>query len=279
MSGSPVVVRQLDVPVRGPDAAWPGVRLAHISDCHFRRWNRVFAAAQQLLLPLEYDLLAFTGDIGTFIPFWKGAARLARRFFEPLAIHRPIVGVLGNHDSPQLAAHADLPIRFLRDERITWIHDGVTFELAGIEQSRSATDGRLDLALRGGRTAAFTVLLAHYPSTIFRLPAGRVDLVLAGHTHGGQIRVPRLGCIWPHDRIPRAFAAGLNRVGDTYLHVNPGLGASLPFPVRVNCPAEITIIRIKPIGPDRSEPQRDPGRAQASVRTDLVATRDAGQQP
>ena len=100
------------------------------------------------------------------------------------------------------------------------------------------------LAQRAGDVPA--ILLAHYPSTIFRLGSHHVSLVLSGHTHGGQIRAPRLGCLWPNDRIPRSFARGLHRVEDRYLHVSAGIGASLPLRVRINCPPELSLLTLKP---------------------------------
>jgi hypothetical protein len=246
MNSPHVSVQYLTIPIARAAADWPGIRLAHVSDCHFRRWNRMFQSAQNLLLSLDYDLLVFTGDIGTMIRFWQRAANLALRFFGPLAEHRPICAVLGNHDNPALADASILPMRFLRDEAILWQHDGVVFELAGVEQTHHSQLGHLDRALAGPKPDTFSVLLAHYPSTVFRLPPGRVDLLLCGHTHGGQIRLPRLGCLWPNDRVPRHLARGLNRIGGTYLHVNPGLGASPPLPIRLNCPAEISVLDLVP---------------------------------
>jgi predicted MPP superfamily phosphohydrolase len=87
-----------------------------------------------------------------------------------------------------------------------------------------------------------TILLAHYPSTVFRLPIGCVQLVLTGHTHGGQIRLPGLGCIWANDRVPLRISRGLHHVASTTIHVSPGIGVSLPLRIRWNCPPEVTVL-------------------------------------
>lgn len=251
MRRSPLVVNEVAVPLTGLDPVWPGLRIAHISDFHFRRWNRTVEAARDALLVTDYDFLVFTGDIGNMIRFWRRSARLAKRFFEPLVDRAPMYAVLGNHDNPAMPQEGDLPLRFLRNESIELTHDGVVFELAGVEQTEYRREGDLDAALRRPPSKTFTILLAHYPSTVFRLPPDRVDLLLCGHTHGGQIRLPRFGCLWPNDRIPRQLARGLHRVGNTFLHVTPGLGVSPPIPLRLHCPPEVSILTVSALDTSR----------------------------
>jgi hypothetical protein len=237
-----VVVRRIEAPVAHWPAELDGLHVAHISDLHLRRWNHVLQSAQDLLLQLEYDLLVVTGDFGNFRRHWPVAVGLARRLFEPLAERGDVYAVLGNHDDPRIAAAADLPLVFLRNERRRVAARGGEFWLHGLEQSKPHAECMIGL---DSADAVPTILLAHYPSTVYRLPrdAG-VSLILSGHTHGGQIRLPALGCVWPNDRIPRAMARGLHRVGDTMLHVSGGIGVSLPLRIRVNCPPEIGLLTV-----------------------------------
>jgi len=238
-----VEVAELSVVVPGRDAGKRSLRLAHISDLHFRRWDEVSREAQRLLLDLDYDVLVATGDFGNFRRHWKHAAELTKRFFGPLAERGEVFAVLGNHDDPRIAGSAGMPLTFLRNEsrRIEVGNAGI--RLAGVDQFTRGAE-RLDLALAEASADEPTILLAHYPSTVYRLPPGKVSLVLSGHTHGGQIRLPRLGCLWPNDRIPRRMARGLHAVGGTWLHVSPGVGTSLPLRVRINCPPEITLLTL-----------------------------------
>ena len=129
--------------------------------------------------------------------------------------------------------------------------------LAGVDQFIRGAES-LDDALADDELDHPVVLLAHYPSTAFRLGQRRVDLVLSGHTHGGQIRLPRVGCIWPNDRIPRHMAQGMHTVGATKLHVSPGIGTSLPLRVRINCPAQIAVLTLLPtlVTPENPPPSR-----------------------
>ena len=249
MSNELVVVRELNVPITGLPSGLDGLRIAHVSDLHFRRWDRVTQAAQSLLLTLDYDLLAVTGDLGNFCRNWRMAADLARRFFEPLAERGTIFAVLGNHDHPRLA-DAGLPIRFLRNESVSLEFLGVRIRLSGVDQSTRCEEN-LDAVLGNRFSHEPTILLAHYPSTVFRLPIRSVQLVLSGHTHGGQIRLPGLGCLWANDRIPRRMSRGLHHVAGTTIHISPGIGVSLPLRIRWNCPPEVAILSLVAREPTR----------------------------
>ena len=133
-SNSPVVVRTIDVALRGFSPTLSTIRIAHVSDLHFDRWNRITARAQEILLALDYDMLAVTGDFGTKLRLWRQTADIAKRFFEPIAQRRPIFAVLGNHDDARLAT-AGIPVRFLGNESELIDHNGVRVDIAGVDQS------------------------------------------------------------------------------------------------------------------------------------------------
>jgi hypothetical protein len=230
--------------VRRAPAGVAGLRIAQVSDFHFRRWNRVFQAAQELLLSLEYDLLVATGDLAADPAHWAHAAKLIRRFFDPIAERVPAYAVLGNHDSAALATAPGMPLTFLINESVSIERAGLLVELAGVDQS---LDGHENLSAALGATDPhdLRILLAHYPSTVFRLPAGRIDVQLSGHTHGGQIRFPWLGCVWANDRISPRMARGVHDVAGTILHTSAGIGVSMFLPIRVNCPPEVVLLSIR----------------------------------
>ncbi|RME40223.1 MAG: hypothetical protein D6788_03810 [Planctomycetota bacterium] len=244
--GGTVILNPVEVELPGLHPVWNDLRIGHVSDFHFHRWNASLEQTQRLLLDVPFDFIAVTGDFGTLRSRWRTAARWTRRFFAPIAEKTPVYAVLGNHDLPQQISFEDPPIRFLRNESVLIERNGRRMRLAGVEQACGAEED-LDAALPPSPDpeADFTVLLAHYPSTVFRLPPGRVTLQLSGHTHGGQIRLPGLGCVWPNDAIPRQWARGLRRVGGTWLHVTPGIGMSPPLPVRLWCPPEVSRLTIR----------------------------------
>ncbi len=221
-----------------------GLRIAHVSDFHFARWKPRLDACGRLLKSLDYDLLAVTGDFSARPHQWSQAAYFCRRFFDGIKPRYGAFAVLGNHDDRRLAEQRNLPFRMLRNEHVRLNVGGTCVVVAGVEQSIGER-GDLDSALAGAPASAATILLAHYPSTVFNVPQGRVGLVLSGHTHGGQIRLPWLGCIWTNDRLPVSMARGLHEVGDVSLHVNPGIGASALLPIRFRCPPEISVMTLE----------------------------------
>ena len=137
-----------------------------------------------------------------------------------------------------------LPIRFLRNEVVVVPFGGGEFRLAGVEQNHFGGEDLIK-TLPGSRQDGLEVLLAHYPSTVYRIPHGRVQLVLSGHTHGGQIRWPFFGCLWTNDALPNRLAHGLHWVNGTWLHVTSGVGVTPPVKVRINCPAELSVLTLK----------------------------------
>src|SRR5262249_19998532 len=87
------------------------------------------------------------------------------------------------------------------------------------------------------------LVLAHNPCTIEHLAGRRCDLMLSGHTHGGQIDLPRLGRV-ALGRNGKRFAAGMYRVADRYLYVNKGVGFG--FPLRYNVRPEVALLTLQP---------------------------------
>jgi predicted MPP superfamily phosphohydrolase len=97
-----------------------------------------------------------------------------------------------------------------------------------------------------GTDEAMAIALVHAPDVVSEWALNGFDLVLAGHTHGGQVRVPGVGAVVTNCSLPVGLAAGLNRVGNTWLHVSPGLGNGRYAPIRFNCRPEATFLRLSP---------------------------------
>ena len=239
----PVVVRSHEVPVPNLPLELDRITVAHISDLHLRRWRPVFDHARRLLGTLAYDLLALTGDVCVRPGTWPRTFPLLERLLEPVPPHVPVFVVTGNHDSPPPAELRAPRPRFLIDESATVEIRAGRLRLVGVTQPH----------LDAGDPGSFlpppppdevTLLLAHYPSTVYRVPPGRVALQLSGHTHAGQFRLPWLGCVFNHDRLPLAASHGLHRLNGTWVHVTAGLGVGAPIPIRINCPPEIALLTL-----------------------------------
>ena len=86
--------------------------------------------------------------------------------------------------------------------------------------------------------------LTHAPEVVSEWALNGFDLVVTGHTHAGQIRVPGVGALVTNSSLPTALAGGLHRIGGAWLHVSPGLGTGKFAPIRFNCRPEVTLLHI-----------------------------------
>jgi len=180
----------------------------------------------------DADLVAITGDLLAHrrgeVALERAVARLARR--------SPVFAVLGNHDVGEsrdpFSRPADTNVAtdagavLLADSAVTIELRGVRVQVAGAGPVR----GRDTLESLVDRETAFRILLCHYPQTVDRLPAGAFQLVLAGHTHGGQICLPYPGGKLRLEHLGSSYWEGVYRRPAATLHVSRGLGTSLvPF--------------------------------------------------
>ncbi len=233
--------------------AFSGFVVAHISDLH----NRRFGAGQKTLLDklraIAPDLVAVTGDIvdrrrfdlAPALEFAEGAAALAPVFYVP-----------GNHEAHSGKFEmirrrlAGCGARVLFDEAAEIHKDGARIRLLGLSDpafhpgvhaASGARERRAPLLMEGG----FTVLLAHRPELFKAYCALGIDLVFAGHAHGGQFRLPGVGGLFaPHQGFFPKYTAGRYDEGGAAMFVSRGLGNSA-MPIRIFNPPEIVVVELK----------------------------------
>ncbi len=221
-----------------------GLRIAQLSDLHLRRWNGVLDETRRRLLELEPELVVITGDIGDTHVEPQRSADLAARLLEGVHPSLGCFGVLGNHDDPQLAEQLAGHVRMISNEHVKLTKAGDSVMIAGVDD-RTPTSSDVPSALLGIKPGSFTILLAHRPPVVYRLPPSCVDLMLAGDTHAGQIRLPVIGPLCPtFEGIPRKYCRGLHEVNGTSLYVSAGVGCSWAVPFRIGCPPEIALITL-----------------------------------
>ncbi len=239
-------VRVITVQVRPSrlPAEFEGLRIAQLSDLHLRRWNGVLDETRRRLRELDPELVAITGDIGDAHAEAQRSADLAARLLEGVHPSLGCFGVSGNHDDPQLAEQLCGQVRMMSNDHAKLTRAGADMVIAGVD-GRTPTSGDIPSALLGIKPGSFTILLAHHPPLVYRLPPKCVDLMLAGHTHAGQICLPVIGPLWPtFEGIPRRYCHGLHEVNGTCLHVSAGVGCSWALPFRIGCPPEIALITL-----------------------------------
>jgi predicted MPP superfamily phosphohydrolase len=153
-----------------------------------------------------------------------------------------IFGILGNHDDDHdmPAALARHGVQVLRDARTRLTVRGEALDLVGVRfwTKRVAEIAPLVLVRD---SAPATILLAHDPRRLIEAATLNIPLVLAGHTHGGQVVLPLVGAI-AAQKFP--VVAGIGRRGQTTMFVSRGIG-TIYVPIRVNCPPEVAVLTLQ----------------------------------
>lgn len=264
--------------------SWPAaLSIVHISDLHVRRQDqRLLRVQREALKRLPTpDLLCVTGDVcekvedipllvdvlrsvkprlGIFVVLGnhehnahapreitetheRGARRLIRAF---LHLVGPKITSDGEEEGHAMAeALRAAGITVLHNEGVRVHKHGRSIWVAGCD---SAWAGHADMlsAMRGRRSGEACLSLIHEPDLAFEAEAHGADLILAGHTHGGQIRLPLIGAPYTLRLDPRiAIASGFQKVEAALLHITAGLGHTIPL--RFGCPPEVVWMDTEPI--------------------------------
>jgi predicted MPP superfamily phosphohydrolase len=247
----------LEIPVANLSAALDGFRIVQLSDFHCSRQvtPAFLGEAVDLAAAQRGDVIVLTGDfVHKGYRHVERVAEVLGRLRAPLGVY----AVLGNHDYSVrnalglrryrrlyhviTAALTARGIRVLHNEAVTLLRGPAELNLAGVADLWSRVCD-VDRALAGLGTDLPCVLLAHNPCTVERLrPGQRCDLMLSGHTHGGQINLPRLGRV-TLSRNGKRFAAGLYRHGNTHLYVHKGVGFG--FRVRYGVRPEVAVLHLR----------------------------------
>jgi predicted MPP superfamily phosphohydrolase/dolichol kinase len=144
-------------------------------------------------------------------------------------------------------------LHILENKSISLVTDAGTFDILGLSNPLSKDDksagGVISGWLANTDTNAFRIVLGHSPDYVLSAQNLPIDLCLAGHTHGGQIRLPFIGPLVTLSKVPRNLARGYHDVGRTHLNVSAGIGSEhadgIP-PIRIHCPPEMTLIELVP---------------------------------
>lgn len=243
------VIRRIRIPLRRLPAAWDGVNIAHLSDLHIGPYSdtdhlRDIIAKTNRLQP---DITVVTGD---FVSRASAITPAVAEVFRDLR-GGPCYGVLGNHDhwtdAPEVMRHfASAGVRFFVNEHETLHRRGQPLCIAGVDDlwRREPFGPDLEASLDDVPEDHCRILLCHNPDFAEDMPpTPRVDLMLAGHTHGGQVRLPLLGApVLPIRH--RKYADGLVQGPHCPVFISRGLGMVSP-PVRFLCRPEIVLITLR----------------------------------
>jgi predicted MPP superfamily phosphohydrolase len=260
-------LRRVEVPVLAPGSS--PLRVLHISDAHLlprQTWKRDWIAG---LAALEPDLVINTGDniasMDAVPPFLDAIDELLQRpgafvfgsndFYAPV-MKNPVRYLLPSDESRPHGQ--ELPWHDLRDAMTDcgWVDltnarglikaDGRTIALVGVDDPHVDRDRYSDVSGPPDPEVDLVLGVTHSPEprVLSPMAADGAELILAGHTHGGQLRIPYFGAIVTNCGLDRARARGLSRYDGAWLHVSAGLGTSPFAPMRFSCPPEATLLRL-----------------------------------
>lgn len=247
----------LDLPLPHLPANLDGLSVLHITDLHLTAGAHPANDIVPLLEGHGYDLAVYTGDLAD-----DAAGRAALRSL--LTKLRPRVAafaVLGNHDhyhyrhasgegpqpndlGPLMATLERSDVRLLANSNVALF--GGALRIVGVDDPALGLD-RVARAFEGVSENDATVLLAHSPDVLVRLGNHHPGLLLAGHTHGGQLRLPGIGAFGSVSVLPRRYAMGVYDYKGVQTYVSRGVGTS-GAPARLNCPPEVTLIQLRSPG-------------------------------
>lgn len=248
---------QQTIRLRRLPEAFRGLRIAQISDIHYDEFSEPYFVREVVrrVNALQPDIVVLTGDFVTDGPLPRHiSARLSYPCAEILGgiqcPHR--FASLGNHDTmvgwpmvvDALKIHG---IPTLVNSYLPFERSGSRLWFAGLRSSLEDYPSLNDAVPGQATSNEPVILLAHEPDYARHVLAhGGVDLMLSGHTHGGQVRLPFLGT--PKHMLPkggRRFVEGHFNLGPLQLYVNRGIG-TVKLPVRFLCPPELTLFTLQP---------------------------------
>lgn len=237
--------------------AFNGYRIAHISDLHNAEMGKDNGNLLVMLKEAKPDIIAITGD---FIDSRNTDIEIALQFAEKAAHIAPCYYVTGNHEAivPEYdefrSGLTKLGIVVLEDERIDLKMNDETITLIGVNDPSFKFDDFFDdaeLVMKNQlrelvkKDDGFTLLLSHRPELFDLYVDSGIDLVLSGHTHGGQFRLPFVGAlVAPNQGLFPKYDAGLYSAESTNMIVSRGIGNSI-IPFRINNRPEVILIELK----------------------------------
>nr|WP_249802220.1 metallophosphoesterase [Bradyrhizobium zhengyangense] len=239
-----ILVKRNDMRFKTLPPLFEGFTILHISDLHVDMNKAAMNRLIELVGGMQYDVCVLTGDyrgrtFGPFQPALDGIARLGTH------LKQPIYAVLGNHDTIQMVPGLEaIGIRVLLNECETIVRNDQRIFLAGIDDAHFFRVDNMEKAALSIPRGEFSILLSHTPEVYRQAAHANFDLMLSGHTHGGQICLPGSIPIKLEAVLPRRMGSGPWQYGDMTGYTSVGAGSSV-VPVRLNCPPEVTLHHLR----------------------------------
>lgn len=254
MLASHVEVSHLEINMPTLPSDLEGFRVVHVSDLHVGEgmWGPEYAGEAAFAVhDAEPDLVVNTGDYLQGEPAISKVLEVAQAFVlgrEPNSSHPATLSILGNHDYyagpdmvDQLKSSLESHDVCLLVNTATCVEPdqgGISF--VGLTDDEPGFEDGIAALLSAGRPR---IVLLHEPDLAERLPSGSADLILAGHTHGGQFTIPGMEHLIVRWGCDSRYVAGMYTVNGMPMYVNRGLGCT-GIPLRFRAHPEVTVIRL-----------------------------------
>ena len=239
-----IQVRHNQILMKTLPSQFDGFTLLHISDLHVDMNEGAMRRLTELISDMTYDVCVLTGDYRgkTFGPFETTLEGLARVRSH---LRGPVYGVLGNHDTIRMVPGLEeMGIRMLLNECETISRGNKAIYLAGIDDAHYYRVDNIEKAASEIPEDGFSILLSHTPEIYRQAAHAGFDLLLSGHTHGGQICLPGSIPISLDSVLPRYMGSGAWKYGNMVGYTSVGVGSSI-VAVRINCLPEITLHHLR----------------------------------
>jgi predicted MPP superfamily phosphohydrolase len=231
---------RVELPITNLAPTLDGLRILHLTDTHLKfHWWPAYDDLIERVRANPPDLILFTGDFVEHKWKQKRTLPILQRLIDGLTARLGAWGILGNHDGDLLLPHlVTFKLHLINRARTIVEANGDAIELIGIPGvNRLDLDEEFLNVLPPRDPRRLRIVLQHYPDQILRTKDLQADVVLAGHTHGGQICLPGGLPIMTHDSLPRQYCKGVHRFGESWLVVSRGMGFA-SIPVRLFCPPQ-----------------------------------------
>jgi uncharacterized protein len=260
------LIHPVDIALQDLPSSLQGIRIAHLSDLHICRHTARHDRLISQLSSLRFDMVLLTGDYMSRRQDHAEAAAVLRRIVKAVRPRFGTFGVFGNHDSYELKEG-------VKDIGIHWLGTGMhrikdaPIHLCGVDPLHDDAEDGAAMLLNGepapgtpapapgstapgssGAPGCLRLMLAHYPSWISTAADLGVHLLFAGHTHGGQIRLPNGQPLMNACDLPLNMSCGVIRHRDTLAAISRGLG-EVGFPIltrfRAFCPPHVPVYTLR----------------------------------
>ncbi len=234
-----------DVTIPGLPEPFENCTLLHVSDLHLDAVEGLGSHLGRIISVLDFDIALFTGDFryrthGDYLPMFRELAIFA----EFITCRFGCLGILGNHDLLEFVPHLEKNgVRVIINEAVSVSLDGARVWIVVLDDAHFYGLRDYARAFRGVPTEELKVLMIHSPETLAEAVVYRPELILSGHTHGGQICALDGLPLWLNAKCGRTYCSGPWTFQGINGYTSVGAGSS-GLPIRFNCPPEMVIHRL-----------------------------------